>query len=98
MDEQIVQALRGVIDPELKINIVDLGLIYSAERDEGRVQVAMTLTTPGCPLANHLTEMAEAAIWKQVSGVQSVEVRLVWSPPWRPAMMSEEGKEQMGWM
>jgi metal-sulfur cluster biosynthetic enzyme len=98
MDEQIVQALRGVIDPELKINIVDLGLIYSAEMDEGHVQVAMTLTTPGCPLASHLTEMAEAAIWKQVPGAQSVEVRLVWSPPWRPTMMSEEGKEQMGWM
>jgi len=87
-----------VIDPELKINIVDLGLIYSAEMDEGRVHVAMTLTTPGCPLAGHLTEMAEAAIWRQVPGVQSVEVRLVWSPPWRPAMMSEEAKEQMGWM
>jgi metal-sulfur cluster biosynthetic enzyme len=98
MDERVLQALRQVIDPELRVNIVDLGLVYSAEMHDGRVQVAMTLTTSRCPLAGQITDMAEAAIWKDVTGLQSVEIRLVWSPPWRPAMMSSEVKEQLGWV
>ncbi len=96
MDEQVLDALRQVIDPELGINIVDLGLVYSAEREAGQVRVAMTLTTPGCPLAQRLTDMAEAAIWRHVPGVEAVEVRLVWSPPWKPAMMSEAARARLG--
>lgn len=98
MDERVLQALRQVIDPELRINIVDLGLVYSAEMHDGHVQVAMTLTTPGCPLADKITDMAETAIWKDVSDLESVEIRLVWSPPWRPMMMSDEVREQLGWV
>ena len=98
MDEQVLQALRQVIDPELRVNIVDLGLVYNAGMHGGIVQVAVTLTTPGCPLAGHITKMAEAAIWKSVPGVQSVNLKLVWSPPWRPTMMTDEAKEQLGWM
>lgn len=97
MDEQVLAALGRVIDPELGINIVDLGLVYSAELRERRVEVAMTLTTPGCPLAGQITEMAESAIWREVPGVEEVEVRLVWSPPWRPAMMSENARDRLGW-
>jgi len=98
MDEQLIQALRQVIDPELRMNIVDLGLVYSAEMiDDGQAEVAMTLTAPGCPLAGMLTEMAEAAIWRQVPGAKSVRVRLVWSPPWQPSMMSDVAKEELGW-
>ena len=98
MDEQVLQALRQVIDPELRINIVDLGLIYSAEKQDGQVRVAMTLTTPGCPMGAQITSMAEAAIWRFVPEAQSVDVELVWSPRWQQTMMSEEAKDQLGWL
>ncbi len=97
MNKQITDALRQVIDPELGINIVDLGLVYHAEMEKGQVRVAMTLTTPGCPLAQRLTEMAEAAIWQHVPGVEAVEVQLVWTPPWNPAMMSATARERLGY-
>lgn len=97
MDEQVVGALRQVVDPELRVNIVDLGLVYSAEVQDGCAKVAMTLTTPGCPLAGQITDMAEAVIWREVSRVEAVEIRLVWSPPWRPAMMSDNVRDQLGW-
>ena len=98
MNEQLLEALREVIDPELGINVVDLGLIYNAELEKGHARVAMTLTTPACPLAPEVQAAAEAAIWRRVAGVESVDVRLVWSPPWRPAMMSDDAKDEMGWM
>lgn len=94
--EQILEALKQVIDPELGINIVDLGLVYSVEIKDGQVQVAMTMTTPACPLHTYLTSMAEAAIWQRVPEVKSVEIILVWDPPWHPAMMSEAAKQQLG--
>jgi metal-sulfur cluster biosynthetic enzyme len=97
MDERILQALGGVMDPELHVSVVDLGLIYSAQFDAGRATVDMTLTTPGCPMSRELVEMAEAAIWRHVPGVHSVEVRLVWSPPWRPSMMSGAARDELGW-
>ena len=97
MDEQLIDALREVIDPELRINVVDLGLVYRAELNDGHADVEMTLTAPGCPLAGLLTEMAEAAIWRKVPGTKSVRVRLVWSPPWQPFMMSEAAKDELGW-
>ena len=98
MDEQLLVALRQVVDPELRINIVDLGLVYSAAVVDGEAEVAMTLTAPGCPMARFLTEMAEAAIWKQVPEVKSVRVRLVWSPPWQPSMMSDAARDELGWV
>jgi metal-sulfur cluster biosynthetic enzyme len=97
MNEQVLNALKQVIDPELGVNVVDLGLIYSAELQDGRASVAMTMTTPGCPIVDQMQEMAEAAIWRQVPGVDSVDLQVVWSPPWRPTMMSEEAREQLGW-
>lgn len=96
--DQVLNALRQVLDPELHINIVDLGLVYSAEVSDGRVAVALTLTTPACPLGAQLVDGAESAVWREVPGVESVEVRLVWSPPWRPAMMSDAAKDLMGWV
>ncbi len=97
MEVQVQEALRQVIDPELGLNIVDLGLVYSAEAQDGHVRVAMTMTTPACPLHSYLTSQAEAAIWQSVPGVASVEIQLVWTPPWSPALMSESGKAEMGW-
>ncbi len=96
-EEQVWKALAEVLDPELGINIVDLGLVYSVEADEGQVHVAMTMTTPACPLHTYLTSAAEAAIWQRVPGVRSIDVRLVWDPPWNPQMMTRAAKLQLGW-
>lgn len=98
IEEQVLVALREVIDPELKINIVDLGLVYSTEAADGHVRVALTLTTPACPLAAYVIDSAESAIWRRIPDLHSVKVDLVWSPPWRPAMMSEEAQDLLGWM
>jgi len=95
--EAVRGALRRVIDPEVGINVVDLGLVYDVRVEDGNVGVAMTMTTPACPLGEILTEQAEAAIRQQVPGAGSVTVDLVWEPPWRPAMMSDAAKAQLGW-
>ncbi len=95
--EQVWQVLRQVIDPELGINIVDLGLVYDVQVNDGNVRVALTMTTPACPLHSYLTSAAESAIWQNVSGVNAVDVQLVWSPPWNPVMMTDAAKRQLGW-
>lgn len=94
--DQVLNALRQVVDPELGINIVDLGLVYHIEVHDTRVQVTMTMTTPACPLSAYLKERVEAVLRQQVPDIQSVEVQLVWDPPWRPTMMSEAAREQLG--
>lgn len=96
-DVQVLRALRAVIDPELGINVVDLGLVYSVEVAAGRVHVVMTMTTPACPMNAYLQEPVEAVLWDRVSGLQSVRVDVVWEPPWDPVMMSEAAKRQLGW-
>ena len=95
--ENVREALRDVLDPELGINVVDLGLVYEVRVRDGDVSVAMTMTTPACPLGETLSEQAEAAIRQKVPGVKSVTVDLVWDPPWRPSMISDAAKEQLGW-
>lgn len=95
--DRVREVLRHVVDPELGINVVDLGLVYDVSVEDGRVTVAMTMTTPACPMGETLTEQAEARIQQNVPGVRSVMVDLVWDPPWRPAMMSDTAKEQLGW-
>ncbi len=96
-EAQVLEALREVIDPELGVNIVDLGLVYSVAVRDGEVQVKMTMTTPACPLGAFLVDMAEAAIWRSIPEVESVWVELVWDPPWHPGMMSQTAKAQLGW-
>lgn len=91
------EALRAVTDPEIGINVVDLGLVYDVAVEGERVRVRMTMTTPTCPLGEALTVEAEATIRRSVPGVGSVTVDLVWDPPWRPAMMSDAAREQLGW-
>ncbi len=95
--EQITEALRQVIDPELGINIVDLGLVYSVDVRDSRVHVALTMTTRACPLHTYLTEQSEASIRVMAPEVQSVEIEMVWDPPWNPAMMSDAAKQELGW-
>lgn len=92
--EQVRQQLKTVIDPELHINIVDLGLIYEIEVSRVKVKVIMTLTTPGCPLAPVIDQLIKKALGKL--DVKKIEVELVWEPAWSVKRMSEEGKLQLG--
>ena len=96
LEQQIVDALRNVYDPEIPINIYDLGLIYSINISETRaVQIDMTLTTPGCPVAQTFPGTVECAV-KCVPGVQDVHVELVWDPPWTKERMSEDALLSLG--
>ena len=83
----ILDALRNVIDPEIGINIVDLGLVYEAEIRDGHVHVVMTMTTAACPLGESIAEEAQQTIRQRVPGVTTVSVDLVWEPPWQPSMI-----------
>lgn len=97
--ELVRRHLRAVIDPELGVNIVDLGLVYDIAVDpaKGRVTIAMTLTTPGCPLGGFLDDEIRACL-TALPQVRDVEVELVWDPPWTPEEMSEVAREQLGWL
>ena len=89
------QTLRQIIDPELGCNIVDLGLIYEVVLEGAHVRVAMTLTSPGCPMGGILIAAAESAL-REMPGIADAEVRLVWEPPWSVARMSPAAREQLG--
>ncbi len=92
----IVEALKTVFDPEIPVNIYELGLIYDVDiQDGGRVQVKMTLTSPGCPVAGSLPGEVKAKV-EAVPGVASAEIDLVWDPAWNPSMMSEAARLQLG--
>ena len=95
--EAVLEELKKVIDPELNINIIDLGLIYDVTivQDSGSVEVTMTLTTPGCPLSMVFEEWIPEAV-KKVEGVKDVKINLVWEPPWNPDKISDDVKEEMG--
>jgi len=95
--EGVREALRGVVDPEVGVNVVDLGIVYGIRVEDGNVDIEMTMTTRACPLGEMLTEQAQALVRRHVPASRSVTVRLVWEPPWRPAMMSEAAKAQLGW-
>jgi metal-sulfur cluster biosynthetic enzyme len=89
-------ALSGVYNPELCLDVVSLGLVYDVREDDGTVIVEMTLTTPGCPAAESLPEMARMAIQDVVAATAAVEVRVVWDPPWSPAMMNDDAAGALG--
>ena len=94
--EQVWDALKTVYDPEIGINIVDLGLVYDADVSEnGDVLVTMTLTSLGCPLGPVIVQEVQGAL-KDFEGIGEVDVKLVWSPPWTPELMSEEAKDELG--
>ena len=94
--EPVMDALRTVHDPEIPVNLVDLGLIYEmVAKKGGIVYIEMTLTTPACPVAQSMPGEVEAAV-RAVPGVNDVRVKLVWSPPWDRDRMSEEAKLELG--
>lgn len=98
LQEQVIEALKTVRDPEIPVNLVDLGLIYELlVNKDGTVYVEMTLTTPACPVAGALPGQVQEAI-AAVPGVSDVRVKLVWSPPWTRDRMSEEAMLELGLM
>ena len=94
-NDQIWEALRGILDPEFAINIVDLGLIYSVACIAGEVAVTMTLTTPACPAGSGIVEGVRETLSK-LPGVGQAQVDLVFEPPWNPQRLSEAARAQLG--
>jgi FeS assembly SUF system protein len=96
--ERIIERLRTVYDPEIPVDIYELGLIYEVRVDEGgKVGIRMTLTSPMCPAAEALPSEVETKA-REVSGVTGVELELVWDPPWSPERMSEAARLELGMM
>lgn len=95
LEAQVLEALKVVRDPEIPVNVVDLGLIYNVEiSDDGVADIDMTLTSMGCPVQDMIQADAELAAMK-VEGVRRVNVEFVWSPPWSTDKMTDDGKKQM---
>jgi FeS assembly SUF system protein len=97
LEERVIATLKTIYDPEIPVNIYELGLIYELEVDEaeGRVHVDMTLTAPGCPVAQTFPGQIEARL-RELDGVEEVSVRLVWDPPWTQDRMTEAARLQLG--
>jgi len=96
--EKVIEEIRTVYDPEIPVNIYELGLVYDLDVDEqGKVSVRMTLTSPMCPVAETLPPEVESKI-RGVPGVTDVALDLVWDPPWNPEMMSEAAKLELGFL
>jgi metal-sulfur cluster biosynthetic enzyme len=95
---ELTEALKKVEDPELRMNIVDLGLVYTLEwsEEEGEVYIDLTLTSPGCPLGPEIIRNIKKTLGK-FDDVYGVDVELVWSPLWNPKMMSDRAKEELGY-
>jgi FeS assembly SUF system protein len=96
IEAQLVEALRTCYDPEIPVNIYELGLIYGIElSDTGDVEIKMTLTSPYCPAIQTLPEEIESKL-RNVAGVSDVHIRVVWDPPWDPSRMTEAAKLELG--
>lgn len=96
LEMAVIDALRGVYDPEIPVNIHELGLIYRCDvAADGNVEIDMTLTAPACPVAGEMPGMVETAV-RAVPGVKEVKVELVWDPPWDQSMMSEAARLELG--
>ena len=96
LHDQVVEALKEIYDPEIPVNIYELGLIYGVEvDDDGHAAVTMTLTTPHCPVAESMPAEVELRV-SAVPGIATAEVNLVWDPPWDPAKMSDEARLELG--
>ena len=96
MNDDILAALKTVIDPELGINIVDLGLVYHASRTANGINIELTMTTPACPLGEMMTEEIKLVLRDRFPELPDLRVEIVWDPPWSPELMSEELRRQLG--
>ena len=93
--DSVMEALKDVYDPEIPVNVVDLGLIYTVEVADGDVHVEMTLTAPGCGMGPYIAQQAEWRI-AEIADVEDVQVDVVFDPPWPPDMITEDGKRLLG--
>ncbi|MFO1022683.1 MAG: metal-sulfur cluster assembly factor [Planctomycetales bacterium] len=91
----LINALKEVVDPELMINIVDLGLVYAVRQNDNQVDVDMTLTSPACPAGPQILQQSKMALEK-LSGVTTANIKLVMTPPWSPDRMTDEARDQLG--
>ena len=96
MNDDILAALKTVIDPELGINIVDLGLVYHAARTANGIVIELTMTTPACPLGEMMTEEIKLVLRDRFPELPDLRVEIVWDPPWSPELMNEESRRQLG--
>jgi len=96
MNDEVLAALKTVIDPELGINIVDLGLVYHAALNANEIDVALTTTTPACPLGEMMTKEIKLALRDRFPDILDVRVELVWDRPWSADLMNEESRRQLG--
>jgi metal-sulfur cluster biosynthetic enzyme len=94
-ESEVREALREVVDPELGVNIVDLGLVYGVDVGDGAAHVTMTMTSPACPLRDYLIDLVESAVRDRVPGIRSVTVDIVDEPPWSEALMSDAARRQL---
>ncbi|MCX6022080.1 MAG: metal-sulfur cluster assembly factor [Chloroflexi bacterium] len=95
-EEQVIEALRDVYDPEIPVNVIDLGLVYGVDIEGTLVKVTMTMTAPGCPMHAQLSADARDKIVENTEA-EDAEIDIVWDPPWTPDRMTEEGKAALGW-
>jgi FeS assembly SUF system protein len=96
LSERVIEALRTVYDPEIPVNIFELGLVYKIDiGDQNDVHIDMTLTSPMCPVAESLPEEVKSKV-EAIDGVSAAEVEVVWDPPWNPGMMTEEAQLELG--
>jgi len=96
-EEAVWDALRTVDDPEVGMNVVDLGLVYGVEVRGDDVSVRITMTSPACPLGDVIVDSAAAAIRAAAPGAGKIDIALVWDPPWTPERMSEAARQRFGW-
>ncbi len=96
-EEEVLEVLRECYDPEIPINIVDLGLVYRVAIDGEKVSVEMTLTAPGCPVSGLLKDDVTSKLLS-LEGVKEANVEIVWDPVWSPEKMSDDAKRQLGWL
>lgn len=96
-EERVLDALRAVIDPEVGMNIVDLGLVYGVEIGAGGVTVSMTMTSAACPMADLIVDQVHEALAATLPPACAMQVEMVWDPPWTPERMSGLAREQFGW-
>jgi metal-sulfur cluster biosynthetic enzyme len=94
-EDVIRDALRDVIDPELGVNIIDLGLVYAIEIADTTVRVVMTMTSPACPLGGYLRDLVDQTLRWRLPDAHDVQIEIVWEPPWHPDMITAAGQQQL---
>ena len=97
-ENEILEALKEVLDPEIGVNIIDLGLVYKIEIKPEEVHIQLTMTSPACPLHGVITRNMDQVLRAAFPDLGPMTIKLVWEPPWNPGMMSEVAKKNLGWV